>query len=317
MSEIWKILSEFLFEPLFSLNGCGMGTATPCDETEITTGENGLPDLDGCEFTFAVENAYLPFNYIDAADGEAKGWDYDVFNHIGELMNFTPVYVPTAWDGMIQATADGQFMVAGNGITITAERDEIVDFSDGYINLAQRVLVVVGNTQITSIDDLKNGDYTVATQKGTTNYEFAVSELGEDKVKAFDTFEDAIQAVISGDADASIVDETAGLGYMGAGKSEVKLVGGDLTSEQLGFAFPNGSPLVDVINQGLAAMRDSGKLAEINAKFFSPDFSVTFDDIAECDENIPVEYLPEDCQVLRVHDIDLQSKYFKLKKKKK
>jgi polar amino acid transport system substrate-binding protein len=274
---------------------CGGGSATPCDEADITTGENGLPDLDGCEFTFAVENAYLPFNYIDAADGEAKGWDYDVFNHMGELMNFVPVYVPAAWDGMIQAVADGQFMVAGDGITITAERDEIIDFSDGYINLAQRVLVAAGNTDITSIEDLKNGDYTVATQKGTTNYEFAVSELGEDKVKAFDDFNFAIQAVISGDADASIIDETAGLGYMGANKDQVKLVGGDLTSEQLGFAFPNGSALVDVVNQGLAAMKDSGKLAEINAKFFSPDFSVTYDDIAECDENIPVEYLPEGC----------------------
>jgi hypothetical protein len=44
-------------------------------------------------------------------------------------------------------------------------------------------------------------------------------------------------------------------------------------------------------------MEASGKLAEINAKFFSPDFAVTYDDIAECDENIPEEYLPEDCEV--------------------
>ena len=273
------------------------GTATACDEVDITTGDNGLPDLGGCEFTFAVENAYLPFNYIDAETGEALGWDYDVFNHMGELMNFTPVYVPTAWDGMIQATADGQFMIAGDGITITAERDEIVDFSNGYINLAQKVLVAADNAMVMSIDDLKSGDYTVAVQKGTTNYEFAVAQLGEDKVKAFDTFDFAIAAVISGDADASIIDETAGLGYMGANKDKVKLVGGDLTSEQLGFAFPNGSPLVDVVNQGLAAMTDSGKLGEINAKFFSPDFVVTYDDIAECDENIPAEYLPEDCEV--------------------
>ena len=273
------------------------GTATPCDEADIATGDNGLPDLGGCEFTFAVENAYLPFNYIDAETGEAMGWDYDVFNHMGELMNFTPVYVPTAWDGMIQATADGQFMIAGDGITITAERDEIVDFSNGYINLAQKVLVAADNSMVMSIEDLKSGDYTVAVQKGTTNYEFAVAQLGEDKVKAFDTFDFAIAAVISGDADASIIDETAGLGYMGANKDKVKLVGGDLTSEQLGFAFPNGSPLVDVVNQGLAAMTDSGKLGEINAKFFSPDFAVTYDDIAECDENIPAEYLPEDCEV--------------------
>jgi hypothetical protein len=52
-----------------------------------------------------------------------------------------------------------------------------------------------------------------------------------------------------------------------------------------------------VINEGLAAMEDSGKLGEINEKFFSPDLSVTYDDIAECDENIPEEYLPEDCEV--------------------
>ena len=276
---------------------CGGGSATPCNEAEITTGENGLPDLDGCEFTFAVENAYLPFNYIDSEDGEAKGWDYDVFNHMAELMNFVPVYVPASWDGMLIAVADGQYMIAGDGITITAERDKTVDFSNGYINLAQRVLVAADNSAITSIDDLKNGDYTVATQKGTTNYEFAVSELGEDKVKAYDDFNFAIQAVISGDADASIIDETAGLGYMGANKDQVKLVGGDLTSEQLGFAFPEGSKLVDVINQGLAAMEKSGKLAEINAKFFSPDFTVTYDDIKSCDENIPEEYLEDDCEL--------------------
>ena len=121
------------------LTACS-SAATPCSEAEIGTGENGLPDLGGCEFTFAVENAYLPFNYVDPTDGVAKGWDYDVFNYMAELMNFTPVYVPFAWDGMIQAVADGQFDIAGDGITITAERDEIIDFSDGYINLAQRKL---------------------------------------------------------------------------------------------------------------------------------------------------------------------------------
>ena len=140
--------------------------AVPCDEVEIGTGSNGLPDLDGCEFTFAVENAYLPFNYVDPTDGEAKGWDYDVFNHMAELMNFTPVYVPAAWDGMIQAVADGQYMIAGDGISITSERDKIVDFSDSYIVLQHRMLVAAGNDDITSAADIVSGDYKVATQKG-------------------------------------------------------------------------------------------------------------------------------------------------------
>ena len=255
-------------------------TATPCDEAEITTGENGLPDLGGCEFTFAVENAYLPYNYIDAEDGEAKGWDYDVFNYLGEQMNFTPVYVAAAWDGMIQAVADGQYMIAGDGISITDERDKIVDFSDSYIAVEQRILVSVDNSDINSASDIVNGDFVVATQKGTTNYELAVSLFGEDKVEAYDQFDFAIAAVISGDADATIIDETAGLGYMGANEDKVKLVGEGLQTDPLGFAFPEGSPLVDVINQGIALMKENGKLQEINDKFFK-NFTITYDDISD------------------------------------
>ena len=255
-------------------------TATPCDEAEITTGENGLPDLGGCEFTFAVENAYLPYNYIDAEDGEAKGWDYDVFNYLGEQMNFKPVYVAAAWDGMIQAVADGQYMIAGDGISITDERDKIVDFSDSYIVVEQRILVSVDNTNINSASDIVNGDFVVATQKGTTNYELAVSLFGEDKVEAYDQFDFAIAAVISGDADATIIDETAGLGYMGANEEKVKLVGEGLQTDPLGFAFPEGSPLVDVINQGIALMKENGKLQEINDKFFK-NFTITYDDISD------------------------------------
>ena len=270
-----------LFFALAMVASACSSAAVPCDEVEITTGENGLPDLDGCEFTFAVENAYLPFNYIDPADGEGKGWDYDVFNYLAEEMNFTPVFVAAAWDGMIQAVADGQYMIAGDGISKTDERDKIVDFSDSYIVLQQRMLVAADNDSISSAADIQNGDFKVATQKGTTNYDLAVSLFGADKVDAYDQFDFAIAAVISGDAAASIVDEVAGLGYMGANKDKVKLVGEGLQTDPLGFAFPDGSPLVAVINEGLAHMKDNGKLQEINDKFFSPGFTVSYDDIAE------------------------------------
>ena len=100
----------------------------------------GLPDLGGREVTIAVENAYLPFNYIDPDTGEPAGWDYEVWNEICRLLNCTPVYIESSWEGMIQAVADGQFDAAADGITITEDRAEIVDFSDGYINIEQRLL---------------------------------------------------------------------------------------------------------------------------------------------------------------------------------
>ena len=64
-------------------------------------------------------------------------------------------------------------------------------------------------------------------------------------------------------------------------KDKVKLVGEGLQTDPLGFAFPEGSPLVDVVNQGLAEMKSSGKLQEINDKCFSPGFTVSYDDIAD------------------------------------
>lgn len=165
MTESGKLneINSAYFNPDFTLDYDGIaedvGEASeasgtgPCSEATISTGSNGLPDLGGCNMIIAVENAYIPFNYIDLADGKAKGWDYDVFNELSNLLNFVPVYTPASWDGMIQAVADGQFDIAGDGITITDERDKIIDFSDGYINIAQRIMVST-DSDISSLQDL-------------------------------------------------------------------------------------------------------------------------------------------------------------------
>jgi len=165
MTESGKLneINSAYFNPDFTLDYDGIAedvgeasdaTGTgPCSEVTISTGSNGLPDLGGCNMIIAVENAYIPFNYIDLADGKAKGWDYDVFNELSNLLNFVPVYTPASWDGMIQAVADGQFDIAGDGITITDERDKIIDFSDGYINIAQRIMVSA-DSDIASLQDL-------------------------------------------------------------------------------------------------------------------------------------------------------------------
>jgi polar amino acid transport system substrate-binding protein len=61
------------------------------DPNSLTEEEVALPDLEGREITVAVENAYLPFNYIDPATGEGIGWDYDAIDEICARSNCVPV----------------------------------------------------------------------------------------------------------------------------------------------------------------------------------------------------------------------------------
>ncbi|HSM56329.1 MAG TPA: transporter substrate-binding domain-containing protein, partial [Candidatus Sulfomarinibacteraceae bacterium] len=71
---------------------------------ESETGD--LPDLGGQEVRIAVENAYNPFNFIND-EGEAVGYDYDIFEEICARLNCEPVFVETSWDAMVAIMGGG------------------------------------------------------------------------------------------------------------------------------------------------------------------------------------------------------------------
>ncbi len=262
------------------LSACGGADPTVRGGECLGSAADAIVDLGCREVTVAIENAYLPFNYVDAETGIPGGWDYDAWDEICTRLHCTPVYVEAAWDGMIQAVADGQFDAAADGITITEDRAQIVDFSIGYVNIDQRLLVRVDETRINSIEDIVNdSSLRLGTQTGTTNYETATTYLPEDRIQAFEQFPFAVQALVSGDIDAVIIDETAGQGYLGENADLLKLVGPSMSSDQLGFIFPKGSDLVDPVNEALRAMMADGTLAALNTKYFGSDFDVTYDDI--------------------------------------
>ncbi|MBC7810689.1 MAG: transporter substrate-binding domain-containing protein [Burkholderiales bacterium] len=247
-------------------------------ETEAPVEAMDLPDLGGREITIAVENAYLPFNYLDPETGEGIGWDYDAFAIICERLNCEPVFVESAWEGMIIAVADGQFDMGADGITITEEREEIIDFSDGYIQLAQVILTRADEDRFSSVEELAaDPALLVGSQPATTNYETAVEVVGEDRISAYETFPVAVQALLAGDVDAVILDNVAGMGYMGANDGQLKVVGDPLTSEELGFIFPTGSELVEPINMALASMEADGTLDDLFQKWFVEFDSTQFD----------------------------------------
>ena len=109
-------------------------------------------DLGGRRVVVALENGYVPFNYIDPATGQTVGWDYDAIGELARRLNFQPDYREIAWDSLIQGVATGQFDLAANGITITAERARVVDFSSGYMSVRQRLLLRADETRFDSLE---------------------------------------------------------------------------------------------------------------------------------------------------------------------
>lgn len=248
--------------------------ASSTEASAAASGTSGgaLPDLGGREVKIAVENAYPPFNYINPATGQGEGWDYEAWNEICRLLNCKPVYQEASWEGMIQAVANKQYDAAADGITITPERAQQVDFSDGYIQVSQRLLVRKGENRFKNMDDFVKTDLKLGTQTGTTNYETAKGLLPETRLQAFEQFPFAVQALINGDVDAVIMDETAGQGYVGNNAGQLELIGDPIKSDQLGFIFPKGSDLVQPVNAALNEMRSNGKLDELAQKYFSASF---------------------------------------------
>lgn len=271
------------------LAACGGGegedtTTTAADGGDTTTTEamSDFPDLEGRVVTVGVENAYLPFNYIPLGETEGTGWDYEAWEAICELLNCTPEFVEAGWPVVIDQVANGEIDTAADGISITDERKEVVDFSDPYMTVTQKFIVQLDDDRYATAQDLIDDESaTIATQVGTTNFELAVSLVGADRIQAFDQFALAIQALIAGDVDAVIIDDAAGLGYIGENSDSIKTVDDPLQSDPLGFIYPLGSDLVGPVNEAIAELAANGTLEELGRKYFGPDFDIGYEDIEE------------------------------------
>jgi polar amino acid transport system substrate-binding protein len=253
-----------------------LGACIPVTSTPVSPPSTVMPDLGGREVVVAVDPSYLPFSYVCPGSTKVVGWDFDALAEICQRLNCKPVSIATdqvAWANLIADVTDGKFDIAGDGITITEDRKKTVDFSDSYMDVNQLLLVAADETRIDSVDDLKkNSALKVGVQTGTTNYDEAVILVGESRVIGFDTFDAAIEALISKRLDAVVIDDTAGQSYVTVNADKIKMLPDILASDHLGFIFPKGSKLVQPVNAALAAMRTDGTLDKLAKKWFSPEF---------------------------------------------
>ena len=234
----------------------------------------GLPDLGGRTVVAVTGNDYVPLNFVDPKTGEAVGWEYDAVNEICRRLNCAVDWQVTAWDAMIEAVRSGQFDVGMDGITITEERAERVDFSIPYLTSQQFMLVRADEERFTTPEEVAaDEDLLIGSQAGTTNFYVAVYDIldgNEDnpRIKLFDTFGAAVQALIIGDVDLVLMDAASSRGYIGANPDALKTVGEALGTEDFGFIFTPGSDLREPFDEAIRELAEEGFLEALNVKWF-------------------------------------------------
>jgi polar amino acid transport system substrate-binding protein len=234
-----------------------------------------LPNLEGRTIQAVTENAYYPLNFADPKSGEGIGLEYDVINEVARRLNAEVEWSLVAWDVMIESVRTGQFDIGADGITITAERDEQIDFTTPFITVEQFFLVRADEDRITGKDSFAEyTDLLFGAQAGTSSFYTAIYDVldGDEanpRVRVFDNFGAAVQAVKAGDVDAVIADQAATAGYIGADPGAFKQVGDSIKSDPLGLILTPGSDLVEPFNAALAQLEAEGWLDElINYWFF-------------------------------------------------
>ncbi|HEY70227.1 MAG TPA: transporter substrate-binding domain-containing protein [Anaerolineae bacterium] len=242
-------------------------------ETEYCPPSDIVTDLEGRTINVAVENAYPPYNFIDTDTNEGAGWDYDSVRAICDVLNCEPNFVEAAWDGIFEATAAGEYDMVADGVTCSgdsgAERDQVVDFSLIYGSSSQSIVVRIDETEITDEASLIASDAIVGTQIGTTNEARAIELVGEDRVLSYDTFDLPITALIAGDVNAVIMDQSAAEGFLAQNPDDIMVLPDPVTgAEMFCFVFPPCSDLIGPINYALGVLEADGSLDTLEAKWW-------------------------------------------------
>ncbi|MDW8682147.1 ABC transporter substrate-binding protein/permease [Streptococcus suis] len=219
-------------------------------------------------YTIVADSSFAPFEYQDE-NGDYVGIDMELIKAIAEQQGFTITIQNPGFDAALNAVQAGQADAVIAGMSITDARKEIFDFSDAYYT-SNILLAVKNGSDITSYENLS--DKTVGAKNGTASYTFL--EENKDKygytLKAFDEASGMYDSLNSGSIDALMDDEAVLLYAIQQGRDFATPIPGEKSGEY-GFAVKKGTnpELIEMFNNGMAALVASGKYDEILNKYFN------------------------------------------------
>jgi polar amino acid transport system substrate-binding protein len=257
------VLIGLLFVALL-LAGCGNQSAEESGSTDRCDMEDPPLYTEGVLTVATDRPAYPP--WFKGNPKNYSGYEGDVANEIAKRLDLPIKWVVEPFNKSYAPGAkDFDFDI--NEITITPQRQKAVEFSKGYFDNAQGILVMKDNpaADAKSVSDLK--DLTIGAQVGTTALDFVNETVKPvEDPKVYDTTNDAKSALESGQIDVFVTDLVTTVYLRDFEIKNSKVIGKYPRNEQFGILLEQNNELVGCVNEALTSMKEDGTLKKLQKK---------------------------------------------------
>ena len=225
--------------------------------------EKGLTINEG-KLVMATNAFFPPYEYYDGSD--IVGIDAEIAAEVASRLNLELEIQDVEFDSIIAGVQSGKYDIGCAGMTVTEERKQSVNFTSSYATGIQSIIVRDGS-EITDIDTLIDGDYTVGVQQGTTGDIYMTDDIGDDRIDRYNKGADAVLALVNGNVDAVVIDNQPALAFVEANEGLI-ILETPYTEEDYAMAVnKDNEELLNEINRVLAEMEADGTIDAIIEKY--------------------------------------------------
>ena len=214
--------------------------------------------------TMGTEGAYPPYSFVND-EGEVDGFERELGDELCRRADLECIWVTNEWDTIIPNLVDGQYDTILAGMSITDERDEVIDFTQPYVPPTPSVYIALSG----SGDDVVDGR--VAAQVATIHAGY-LSESGATLIE-YELAGDLLQAVLNGEVDAALIDREFAHDSIAESGDRLTVVGPDVALDSgigIGVREDDGE-LKDKLDQAIDSMKEDGSLNTLIRKWFDAD----------------------------------------------
>jgi glutamate transport system substrate-binding protein len=216
------------------------------------------------EITIGVKYDVPPFGFLNPQTEEVEGFDVDMGRFIAEELGVEPKFVEAISDNRIPFLERGTVDLILSTMTINAERDLEIDFSEPYYIAQGRILVPMGS-DIKGLEDLAGNS--VCTALGSTYEETIREDAPDADLKLVDTYSECLELLQNEAIDAISTDDVILTGMI-IQDDTLQMVGDPLTTEPYGVGIKDGDKqLKDFVDGVLKNVEEDGRWEETYQKW--------------------------------------------------